>query len=80
VSRISQQERIIAMTILSAAGDGPTTSVSTEYLMTLYAPVDPPKAVDSTLVIYNVRVGSRNSSVLLHNFLELKALIAYLAH
>jgi hypothetical protein len=45
------------MTAISATGDGPTTSVSTEYLMTLYAPVDPPKAVDSTLVIYNVRPG-----------------------
>lgn len=37
--------------------EGPTTSLNTEYLMTLYAPVDPPKPVDSNLVIYHVRTG-----------------------
>lgn len=45
------------MTVASAPDEGPTTSVSTEYLMTLCAPVDPPKAVDATLAIYNVRPG-----------------------
>src|SRR6266536_2205565 len=48
---------ITMVSATSAAVEGPTTSVSTEYLMILYAPVDPPKAVDSSLVIYNVRPG-----------------------
>ncbi len=34
-----------------------TTSVTTEYLMTIDAPLDPGKAVDSALTVYNVRPG-----------------------
>jgi len=34
-----------------------TTTISTEYLMTIYAPLDPVHAVDSALYIYNVRSG-----------------------
>lgn len=34
-----------------------TTKISTEYLMTIYAPLDPVHAVDSSLYIYNVRPG-----------------------
>ena len=34
-----------------------TTKITTEYLMTLYAPLDPPQRIDSSLVIYNVRSG-----------------------
>ena len=34
-----------------------TTRISTEYLMTIYAPLDPGQAVDSTLQVYNVRPG-----------------------
>jgi hypothetical protein len=34
-----------------------TTTISTEYLMTIYAPLDPVRAVDSGLYIYNVRDG-----------------------
>jgi len=34
-----------------------TTKITTEYLMTLYAPLDPPQRIDSSLVIYNVRPG-----------------------
>lgn len=34
-----------------------TTSVSTEYLMTMYAPLDAPHVIDNTLFIYNVREG-----------------------
>jgi hypothetical protein len=34
-----------------------TTTISTEYLMTIYAPLDPVRGVDSRLYIYNVRDG-----------------------
>jgi hypothetical protein len=34
-----------------------TTKVTTEYLMTIYAPLDAAQAVDSTLYTYNVRPG-----------------------
>ena len=34
-----------------------TTNISTEYLMTLYAPLDPPQKIDDSLSIYNVRPG-----------------------
>jgi hypothetical protein len=34
-----------------------TTKISTEYLMTLYAPLEAGQAVDSTLYVYNVRPG-----------------------
>lgn len=34
-----------------------TTTISTEYLMTIYAPLDPVRGVDSGLYIYNVRDG-----------------------
>ena len=36
---------------------GQTTSISTEYVMTLHAPLDPPQEIDSALVIHNVREG-----------------------
>lgn len=34
-----------------------TTQVTTEYLMTLYAPLDPPQKIDDSLTIYNVGPG-----------------------
>jgi hypothetical protein len=34
-----------------------TTKVTTEYLMTLYAPLDPPQKIDQSLTIYNVGPG-----------------------
>lgn len=34
-----------------------TTQISTEYLMTLYAPMDPAQHIDDTFFIYNVRNG-----------------------
>jgi Protein of unknown function (DUF3237) len=34
-----------------------TTKISTEYLMTIYAPLDPVQSVDSALYIFNVRPG-----------------------
>jgi hypothetical protein len=41
----------------SAAADAQTTKITTEYLMTLYAPLDPPQKIDSSLTIYNVGSG-----------------------
>ena len=34
-----------------------STEISTEYLMTMYAPLDAPDAIDESLIIYNVREG-----------------------
>ncbi len=34
-----------------------TTKISTEYLMTLYAPLDAAQEIDSSLYVYNVRPG-----------------------
>lgn len=34
-----------------------TTTITTEYLMTLYAPLEAPQAIDGSLNIYNVREG-----------------------
>jgi len=34
-----------------------TTKITTEYLMTLYAPLDPPQKIDQALTIYNVGPG-----------------------
>lgn len=45
------------MTARHAFSAGPTTALETAYLMTLYAPVDPPKPIDPGLVIYHVRPG-----------------------
>ncbi|MDB4651713.1 DUF3237 domain-containing protein, partial [Verrucomicrobia bacterium] len=33
------------------------TDLSTEYVMTLHAPLDPGQAIDASLIIYNVREG-----------------------
>jgi hypothetical protein len=35
----------------------PSTQITTEYIMTLHAPLDPPQDVDSSLQIFNVRLG-----------------------
>lgn len=34
-----------------------TTKITTEYLMTLYAPLDAPQQIDSSLSIFNIRTG-----------------------
>ena len=34
-----------------------TTKITTEYLMTLYAPLDPAQKIDDSLTIYNVGAG-----------------------
>jgi hypothetical protein len=55
--------RTLCLALACALGVSPTvtraqtTTISTEYLMTLYAPLDPPQQIDSTLSIYNVREG-----------------------
>jgi len=46
----------LASTAPVSAG-GPETSIQTEYLMTLHAPLDPPQAIDQGLLIYNVQPG-----------------------
>lgn len=46
----------VVAAFLSIAG-AQTTEITTEYLMTLYAPLDPPQRIDNTLLIYNVREG-----------------------
>jgi Protein of unknown function (DUF3237) len=37
--------------------DAQTTKISTEYLMPLYAPLEPGQEIDSSLYVYNVRSG-----------------------
>jgi len=46
----------LAISVPASAG-GPETSVQTEYLMTLHAPLDAPQAIDQGLLIYNVPPG-----------------------
>jgi hypothetical protein len=52
---------LFAILFVLAAASGiagaQTTQLTTEYLMTLYAPLDPPQQIDNTLFIYNVREG-----------------------
>jgi hypothetical protein len=47
----------LLMAELSAAAGGPTTSIQTEYLMTLYASLDPPHIADANLSIFNAPAG-----------------------
>jgi Protein of unknown function (DUF3237) len=46
----------IAIPISLIAG-GPTTSIQTEYLMTLHAQLNPPQVIDKSLVVVNVPSG-----------------------
>jgi Protein of unknown function (DUF3237) len=49
---------VVALAISAPAfGGGPETSIQTEYLMTLQAPLDAPQAIDQGLLIYNVQPG-----------------------
>ena len=41
----------------SAPAGAQTTKITTEYLMTLYAPLDTPQKIDDSLTIYNVGPG-----------------------
>jgi hypothetical protein len=47
----------LVITIAPMIALGQTTEITTEYLMTVYAPLDPPQVIDNTLFIYNVREG-----------------------
>ncbi len=50
---------VIVSVLAAASGiaQGQTTQITTEYLMTVYVPLDPPQRIDNTLFIYNVREG-----------------------
>lgn len=50
----------VIMSVLAASlgiAGAQTTEITTEYLMTVYAPLDPPQRIDNTLSIFNVRDG-----------------------
>jgi len=48
---------LIALGLSVTATQAQTTSISAEYLMTLYAPLEAPQQIDPTLAIYNLRDG-----------------------
>jgi len=48
---------VCALAFSSTGAYAQTTEITTEYLMTLYAPLDAPQRIDSTLFIRNVRAG-----------------------
>ena len=48
---------LAGLAIIPVIAYGQTTQITTEYLMTVYAPLDPPQQIDNTLFIYNVREG-----------------------
>ncbi|HEY1810341.1 MAG TPA: DUF3237 domain-containing protein [Acidobacteriaceae bacterium] len=58
-SRIARVVSLCGISLLFSVGllEAQTTTISTEYLMTIYAPLDAGQAVDSTLNVYNVRPG-----------------------
>lgn len=56
----SHRMRVLFACICLASGavaHAQSTNISTEYIGSLYAPLDPPQAINSTLVIYNVLPG-----------------------
>jgi hypothetical protein len=48
---------VCVLALSASAAPAQTTQISTEYLMTFYAPLDPPQQIDATLLIYNVGDG-----------------------
>jgi hypothetical protein len=48
---------LAGLLIIPVIAHGETTQITTEYLMTVYAPLDLPQQIDNTLFIYNVRDG-----------------------
>ena len=46
-----------AFAVSSTIAHAQTTEITTEYLMTLYAPLDPPQQIDNSLFVYGVRDG-----------------------
>lgn len=47
----------VVLAFSSAVAHAQTTQIATEYLMTLYAPLDAPQQIDASLLVYNVRAG-----------------------
>jgi|SRR5579859_472113 len=48
---------LAALVLLANNATAQTTSIKTEYLGTLYAPLDPPQVIDNSLYVYNVQPG-----------------------
>jgi hypothetical protein len=48
---------VVSAPLLATTSDAQTTKVSTEYLMTLYAPLEAGQEIDSSLEVNNVRPG-----------------------
>jgi hypothetical protein len=59
ITLLRRLSKLVLTTLISipCALHAQTTQISTEYLMTLYAPLDAPQQIDNTLFIYNVRAG-----------------------
>lgn len=58
---VANAARLILSCALAAgplAGSAESTSIATEYLMTLHAPLEPPQQIDASLSVFNVREGA----------------------
>jgi hypothetical protein len=49
--------RLVAQTPGAPPADGPATAIRTEYLMTIYAPLEASSDIDSSLFVYNIAAG-----------------------
>lgn len=56
-SRIISAALMLVAMVFAGSAQAQTTSIKTEYLGTLYAPLDPPQVIDNTLYVYNVQPG-----------------------
>ena len=57
MNRTALRVGLISAFLAPIIASAQTTSISTEYLMTLYAPLEPAQSIDSSLYVYNVRPG-----------------------
>ncbi len=57
MKHVSRMAAGVLMIVIAGLAPAQTTSISTEYIGTLYAPLDPPQAIDNSLLIYNVQPG-----------------------
>lgn len=59
IARLTGSLSVMLFFLAAASGivESQTTQITTEYLMTVYAPLDPPQVIDKALFIYNVRDG-----------------------
>jgi len=48
---------VVSTLLFPSMMNAQTTKISTEYLMTLYAPLEAAQEIDSSLYVYNVRPG-----------------------